>query len=200
MTENRNQSREIEAGERWLREVCKEPPSPSLDRIKLRVRIAAQELWLTSQLSDEAPEALLDRMKDVVRAEVGVSEAIPPLTTATVGIRRFAWWSMGVAGAAAAVLFAFVGLPNGRGAASQGTYVDAFISVDYDDFDAAIDTLSAEVDDIESGLYASSLAQLDDWMYLNIGEGLDDVPSTTFTDDDWLPPDGLDSFLEGSGT
>ena len=30
--------REIESGERWLGEICNEPPPPSADRIKLRMR------------------------------------------------------------------------------------------------------------------------------------------------------------------
>ena len=67
--------RDIESGERWLGEVCREPPPPSADRIKLRVRIAAQEVWLQGQLNDNTPARLADRAKQAVRTAIGEDRA-----------------------------------------------------------------------------------------------------------------------------
>ena len=89
MNANDDMLREIESGERWLGEVCHEPPPPGADRIKLRVRIAAQEVWLQGQLDATTPAYLAERAKQTVRTAIG-EDAFIVYPVGDVRMKRFA--------------------------------------------------------------------------------------------------------------
>ena len=178
--------REIESGERWLGEICHEPPPPNVDRIKLRVRIAAQEVWLHGQLNDTTPARLADLTKQTVRTAIGedrVAAASGPRSRNR--YRRVAWWGSGVAAAAAIVLFAFVGFGDRGDARSGPSFVEAFESMGESDLEMALAALATDVADLEDELGDSWLAQADDWSLLSIGDAIDNV-MTEPAGDDWL--------------
>ncbi|MCH7993523.1 MAG: hypothetical protein IIB57_03670 [Planctomycetes bacterium] len=186
MNANDEMLREIESGERWLGEVCHEPPPPGADRIKLRVRIAAQEVWLQGQLDATTPAYLAERAKQTVRTAIGEDRAAPGSSPRSGNrYRRVAWWASGVAAAAAIVLFAFVGFGD-RGEARSGlSFVEAFESMGESDLEMALSALATDVADLEDELGDSWLAQADDWSLMSIGDEIDNV-LTDPAGDDWL--------------
>ena len=186
MTPEDEMLQEIESGERWLDKVCQEPPPPSADRIKLRVRIAAQEAWLHEQLNDATPSHLAGRTRRTVSAAIGEDLAASASSARRRNRhRRVAWWAGGVAAAAAIVLFAFVGFQNGGEARSGPSFVEVFEAIGESDWEMAIAALGTDVADLEDELGDAWLAQADDWSLQNIGEAIDSV-MTEAAGDDWL--------------
>ena len=177
--------REIESGERWLGEVCQEPPPPGVDRIKLRVRIAAQEVWLQGQLNDPAPSYLADLTKQTVRTAIGEDRAAASSPRSRNRYRRVVWWASGVAAAAAIVLLAFVGCQDTDEARRGLSFVEAFESMGESDLEMALSALATDVADLEDELGDKWLAQADDWSLLSIGDAIDNV-MTEPAGDDWL--------------
>jgi len=186
MTLDDEMLQEIESGERWLGEVCQEPPPPNADRIKLRVRIAAQEMWLHGQLNDATPTHLADRTMQTVRAAIGEDRAAPASGPRSRNrYRRVAWWASGVAAAAAIVLFAFVGFQDRGELPSGPSFVEVFESMGESDLEMALAALAADVADLEDELGDAWLAQADDWSLQSIGDAIDQV-MTEPAGDDWL--------------
>ena len=178
--------REIESGERWLGEVCREPLLPNADRIKLRVRIAAQEVWLHGQLNDAMPAHVADRAKQTVRTAIGEDRAAPGSSPRSGNrYRRVVWWASGVAAAAAIVLLAFVGFQDTDEARRGLSFVEAFESMGESDLEMALSALATDVADLEDELGDKWLAQADDWSLLSIGDAIDNV-MTEPAGDDWL--------------
>ena len=179
--------RDIESGEHWMDEVCHEPPPPSADRIKLRVRIAAQEVWLRGQMDDTLPPHLTDRTKRTVRTAIGEDRAAPRRHLRNRNrFGRVAWWGSGVAAVAGIVLFSVVGFQDRvDNPWSELSFVEVFAATIASDLEMAIAALATDVATLEDELGDSWLAQADDWPLLSIGDAIDNV-LTESTGDDWL--------------
>lgn len=187
MNTDEEMSREIESGERWMGEVCHEPPPPSAERIKLRVRIAAQEVWLRGQMDDTLPLRLTERTKRTVRTAIGEDRAARAWQSRNRNrTSRVAWWGGGVAAAAAIVLFSVVGFQDrGDSPWSELSFVEVFAATSASDLEMAIAALATDVTNLEDEIDDSWLAQADDWRAMNIGDAIDNV-LTEPTGDDWL--------------
>ena len=138
---------EIEAGERWLSEVCSDPPAPNADRIKRCTRLALDEQWLAERLDDRAPADLAERAKGHVGAALAGQRSPrhplrqePRFRPQSISLHR----RIGaVAAVAAAIMLALTALYWPESAPLDVTNIDASAQ-DTDTFEQSCDAPPAE--------------------------------------------------------
>jgi len=166
MSEHDDIKNRIEADQKWLESRIGDEPAPDVDLIKMRVGIELGEQWLTQQVRDEVPADLADRVKRRVWAEVQGTRVEE--YEAAGGRRkggstgRFVRWAVGVAGVAAACVFAFVGWPQDRQQRELFSYATAFEGFSEYDDGLAVE-LAMLQEDIVDFEYDSTRPNLSDW-------------------------------------
>lgn len=181
---------DVERGEAWLAKVMERFPEPecgSLEQVRLRVRIAAQERAMAFDAAPAPTEDLLRSAKRAIRAELdrtvagGLKPRAPRARLA--GSRTWEQVRIVVGSLAVAAALTFALLPWSRttesGPAdkevmeSVALFATAVESVSADDTDASDElwTLSAALEDLED----QGVAPADSWFEEEVGDLEDDI-------------------------
>ncbi len=180
MTPDEQLSRDIQAGEAWLREILEGPPECDVDRMRRRAEIAVNEEWLRPRLQDDVPSGLADRIKTRLWAELSgtneghdrVSRVAPMDTRRT---RRVYRWLGGFAAVAAVCAIAFVGVFRPNTTDVDLSLVTAFEHFEEDDFADDVDAVIDDLSDLEPEAGTYAVGPDDDELFEQLSEELESL-------------------------
>ena len=176
-------AREVERGELWLRENLVDPAPPDHDRIKLRVRVALGEAWLSGSL-DESPDAEV-----IAHAKRGVGMALadaassdnrhPRLLPSPLSAGRnytgFLRWASGIGLAAAASLVVYVGFYGMNGAIPETPMINAFLTPFADEISSSLRAIDEDLAYVEQELQFGVATDAADVLIDDLNDWVDEV-------------------------
>ena len=162
---------ELEGFETWLRTRVVDSPPSGVERIKLRVQLAAHEEAMRRSMPRMNARGATERMKHRVRETLAAASGG---AARSARITRIVWWS-GISAMAAAVGFAFVLFSSQPGvtrpdapdlmARNTSEAMDETDALDLtweDDLEGVVTALEESLDDLETGLAEGWDATSDD--------------------------------------
>ena len=149
MTADRKTLAELERDEQWLRGTAAADPPAPLERIKLRVRIEVNQVWLERNASTDPAPRSLQAVRHAARAAVQ-ARATPSARRAVPWWRARRW--VGFA-AAAVVVFACGVAMRPRSQPAPPSIV-VTVQVKLDDWFDAVATDAGTTEDTDTGLTA----------------------------------------------
>lgn len=182
--------REIEQDEHRLAARWNDPPSPNVEQIKQRVRLALGETWVEPQFDNVAPRATLaGQTKAKVRAELlrlrAESRTTEPPRRARLRVQLFRW--TGGLAAAAALALAFVAWQSPLPGELTLAYADAFEAYkSADEFRTEFALLEDDLDELELMELGLSWDELHETLIDDVDNSIDDLLLDTELDDDLL--------------
>ena len=195
MSEHDDIKNRIEADQKWLQARVGDDPAPDVNLIKMRVGIELGEQWLAGQVRDEVPADLVDRVKRRVWAETQATiieqcEITGRKRRGTSG-GRFVRWAVGLAGVAAACIFAFVGWPQDGQPQEPFSYATAFEGFnEYDDGLAVeLAMLHEDIVDFEYDSARQGLGNWDDDTLDDLRDQIDRLGSEPGFETSWSTQD-----------
>jgi len=146
VTTNEGQLREIEEHEAWLRSICEPDASPPTDALKERVRTELAASWLDRQLSPEDAARAAQRAKAAIRIELTRRHR----RRLQRGLFAIGTTGLGLAAAWALLwLSPFGSSPKTGSHLSPFTYATAFEQFTGNEFDAALNDVAGEADELD---------------------------------------------------
>ncbi|MBI4716218.1 MAG: anti-sigma factor [Planctomycetes bacterium] len=186
--------RGIEQGERWLRGVMHDEFTVDMRALTARVRLAIEEQRLANRLGVQVPADLTQRCKQRVGRELEAIRrgAPPPRGLWRQAARKPVWpgRSLRMVAAAACLTLVAVGVrevlrtptPPSMEAADA---LSAFAKYDDDDLGKSLDALSDDVSALELALGDVMPDELEDALYEELRESVDELETEYGSNDDW---------------